>query len=942
MTPVSRRRFVQAVSAAGAALALPNVSSAAVGAPHRVEVYGRNGALNAKMLNDPGTPANEGLEISSTIAMASGVPLGGIGTGFIELRPDGCFYKWLIFNTGLWAGNLPAGQQGNNPDMGPQSLQFLIRTQEQAADGPALRRLYLRPHENNLYSLAYAQDVESIRYDAWFPMTSLQYKDSTLPVRVSAVAFSPFFPGNARQSATPGFNMVFTLENTSNKPVEVSLLSLLDNPLATGHKQRKLFNTIRQTGGTTTLDMNTKVNAENKTTLGSMCMSVSGGKHSWISGTFAQYAGTTGLCNWQTPRLNYMLVDVLQKFFASGKLPDTSGATDPAQEFKLTPQQIDALTAAEAQDWLQRLSGDALLERVITGARAASPHGLESDAGRKEILKEISNNLSGDLAGQHRDRSTWGTGALASSVTLAPGQKEEIRFTLSWYFPHHFSKWGQDMGHNYANWFPDAAEVNAHLVKEYPTHRKQTELFARTLADTSLGSPMAFGWSGQLSTAVTNTWWVKDGNYAIWEGLGCCGLSTMDVEFDASFSVVALFPELKLAQMRNMLKYQNAQGQVPHTYDGDFTHFDQSGWGRVDMNPEFVMMVYRDYLWTGDKQYLMDMWPHVVKAMQYTGSLDTNGDGLPDKNTGYQTFDQWGLRGSPSYVCSLWIGALQAAVEIALALNHRQNAAPWKQTLAKAAESFDRMLFNGQYYSLWVDGGQRDEVCMAYQIAGQWFNHLIGLPAATSRAQLETAMGSIFKYNFNPETGLRNASVPHGKRNFLILDNLQAGGVWSGIEYAFASFMMDQGRYADGVELVNAVNRRYLRAGLPWNHVECGDHYTRPMSSWATLLAATGFKPDVPRQLLTLAPSATGDFRAPWATREGFGHITRTGGTLSIACVSGHLRFKSLRVNLSAVRNGALITGKKPAQRVTREGGNSLITFDHALNVAAGETVSVS
>ncbi len=558
MTPVSRRRFVQAVSAAGAALALPNVSSAAVGAPHRVEVYGRNGALNAKMLNAPGTPANEGLEISSTIAMASGVPLGGIGTGFIELRPDGCFYKWLIFNTGLWAGNLPAGQQGNNPDMGPQSLQFLVRTQEQAADGPALRRLYLRPHENNLYSLAYAQDVESIRYDAWFPMTSLQYKDSTLPVRVSAVAFSPFFPGNARQSATPGFNMVFTLENTSNKPVEVSLLSLLDNPLATGHKQRKLFNTIRQTGGTTTLDMNTKVNAENKTTLGSMCMSVTGGKHSWISGTFAQYAGTTGLCNWQTPRLNYMLVDVLQKFFALGKLPDTSGATDPAQEFKLTPQQIDALTAAEAQDWLQRLSGDALLERVIAGARAASPHGLESDAGRKEILKEISNNLSGDLAGQHRDRSTWGTGALASSVTLAPGQKEEIRFTLSWYFPHHFSKWGQDMGHNYANWFSDAAEVNAHLVKEYPTHRKQTELFARTLADTSLGSPMAFGWSGQLSTAVTNTWWVKDGNYAIWEGLGCCGLSTMDVEFDASFSVVALFPELKLAQMRNMLKYQNA------------------------------------------------------------------------------------------------------------------------------------------------------------------------------------------------------------------------------------------------------------------------------------------------------------------------------------------------------------------------------------------------
>ena len=939
MASVSRRRFVQAVSAAGAALALPQVSSAAVAAPHRVEVQGRNGALNAKVMGDP---ASEGLEISSTMAMASGAPLGGIGTGFIELRPDGCFYKWLIFNAGQWGGNLPKSQRGASPDMGPQSLQFMVHTREAGADGPELRRLYLRPHENNLYSLAYVQDVEAIQYDAWFPMTSLRYMDSTLPVRVEASAFSPFMPGNARQSATPGFNMVFTLENISGKTVEVSLLSILDNPLARGHKQRKLTNTLEVAGTVTSLNMKTNVDAENKTNLGSMCLSVAGGKHSWISGTFGQYANAGGLCRWQTPRVNYMLLDILQNFFTTGKLPNTSAQSDPAQEFKLTDAQIESLTVLELHHWLNVLAEDALLNRVLTDARAAAPELFASPAGLKNLLKEISGNLSGDLAGHDRDNSSWGTGALASSVTLAPGQKTEIRFTLSWYFPHHFSQWGPDMGHNYANWFSDAAHVNKHLTAGYPAHRRQTELFARTLADTSLGHPLAFGWSSHLSTAVTNTWWVKDGNYSIWEGLGCCGQSTMDVEYDASFSMVALFPELKLSQMRHILQYQKPNGQVPHTYDGDFTHIDQNGWGRCDMNPQYVMMVYRDYLWTGDKQYLMDMWPHVLKAMEYTGSLDTNGDGLPDKNTGFQTYDQWGLRGSPSYICSLWIGALQAAIEIAVALDHRENATPWKQTLAKAAESFDRMLFNGQYYSLWVDGAKRDEVCMADQISGQWFSHLVGLPTAISRQHLHAAIATIWKYNFNPETGLRNATVPHGKRNLLILDNLQAGGVWSGIEYAFASFMMDHGHFADGAELVAAVHRRYLRAGMPWNHVECGDHYSRPMSSWATLLAATGFKPDVPRQLLTLAPTTPGDFRAPWATRDGFGHISRTGSMLAITCVSGHLRFKSLRVNLSAVRNGALLTGKKPAQRMAREGENSVITFEHALNVAAGETVSVS
>ena len=939
MNSFSRRRFVQALSAASAALVLPDFASDSVAAPHHVRVESRGGFVRASVMHDFGTTGS--LDLAATMPMASGAPLGGIGTGFIELRPDGGFYKWLIFNAGQWAGNLPASQSGVYPDTGPQSLQFLVRTRERGSESAEMRRLYLRPHENNVYSLAYVQDVKSIEYHAWFPMTSLQFNDATLPIAVSAAAFSPFFPGNARESATPGLNMVFTLENTSNKTIEVSLLSLLDNPLAYGHKQRQLVNTIKRAEGISTLTMRTKADSENKTTLGSLSLSVIGGTHSWISGTFAQYAGTAGLCNWQTPRVHYMLLDVLQKFFTTGKLPDTSATTDPAQDFRASASQINALTAEETQQWIERLSTDALLNRVITDAATASPGLLTSDTGRRELLREIHRNLSGDLAGPDRERSTWGTGALASRITLAPGQKEEIRFTFSWHFPHHFSKWGEDMGHNYANWFSDAEDVNLHLIKQYPAHRQRTELFARTLADTTLGAPLAFSWSSHLGTAVTNTWWVKDGSYSIWEGLGCCGQSTMDVEYDGSFSIIALFPELKLSQMRQMLRYQKANGQVPHTYDGDFTHFDQAGWGRVDMNPQYVMMVYRDYLWTGDKSYLAYMWPHVVKAMHYTGSLDTNGDGLPDKHTSFQTYDQWGLRGSPSYICSLWIGALQAAIEIAEAMNQPGDAALWRTTLARASDSFDRLLFNGQYYSLWVDGNKRDEVCMADQISGEWFSHLIGLPTAISPGHLESALSSIWQYNFNPETGLRNATVPRGKRNLLILDNLQAGGVWSGIEYAFASFMMDHGHYADGAELVAAVHRRYLRAGMPWNHVECGDHYSRPMSSWSTLLAATGFKPDWPREMLTIAPAVVGDFQAPWVTSGGFGRISRIKHSIALDCVCGQMRLKIIRTNLAAVTTGAVLDGKAPPQSIARKTGGTIITLDRPITIAAGQTLEI-
>jgi uncharacterized protein (DUF608 family) len=137
--------------------------------------------------------------------------------------------------------------------------------------------------------------------------------------------------------------------------------------------------------------------------------------------------------------------------------------------------------------------------------------------------------------------------------------------------------------------------------------------------------------------------------------------TTMDVDYQGSFPVLALFPDLKLSQMKRILLHQNTIGQVPHNYPGNVDQADD-GFARVDMNPQFVMMVCRDYLWTGDKEYLNAMWPHVIKAMAFTESLDTNADALPDRDTGLQTYDQWRMRGTPAYIASLWIGGLRAAI----------------------------------------------------------------------------------------------------------------------------------------------------------------------------------------------------------------------------------------------------------------------------------------
>ncbi len=921
---VSRRDFLATLTSAGGA-ALAGHSGFA--APHRVTVASSAAMQATTSANGRAREAHRDgapVVIPATMPMGSGPALGGIGTGFVEIRADGCFYEWQIFNSGAWAQNAKATTAP--PKQGPEYLRFMVRTQKSGEDGPQMRKLYLRADENELYSLPFLQDVESIETSVWFPMTGLAYHDATLPVEISAEVFSPFMPGRARDSATPGFHVVWTLKNAGDQPVDVTLAGFMDNPLASALTERKLTNSLTQRDGRTSLRMETAAETEFPSGIGSLCFAVTGGEHSYMTGTFEEYA-RPGMCRWETERIRYMLLSSVQELRKTGRLPNANRQTDPSAGLP-SETEISAMTEAQARSLLASLSTDALIARVLADAQEGANAGERGTA--RELLLEVRRNL---VNAQGGPRLAWGSGALASSVTVRPGVEVKIRFTLSWFFPHHLTVDGRELGHMYANWYKDAGEVNAFLCDHFEEHHAATKDFGRTLADTSLGDPLAFAWSSQLSTLIANTWWTRDGSYAIWEGLGCCGLSTMDVDYQGSFPVVALFPELKLGQMRQSIRFQNSKGQVPHTYAGDVERVDD-GFLRVDMNPQFVMMVCRDFLWTGDKSYLKEMWPHVEKAMAFTASLDTNGDGLPDRDTAVQTYDQWRMRGTPAYIASLWLGALRAGVYLADELGNASEADAWKTLLERASANFDRALFNGTYYSLWVDGAQRDELCMTDQISGEWFTQMIGLPTTISRKNLDTAIERIYKYNFNPEFGLHNATAPKRGSGLLALNNLQAGGLWSGIEFAFASFLMGQGRYEDGARVVEAVHRRYLRAGRPWNHVECGGHYSRALSSWATLLAATGFKPDAPHESLTLIPTAPGDFHAPWVTASGFGSIRREGERLSIACTSGDLKVKRLRV--AKIPRQVTIDGRTLHALMHQKGTATTVELDEAVQLRAG------
>ena len=201
-------------------------------------------------------------EMHPPIGMRSAVPLGGLGAGTLELRADGSFHDWNIFN--------------NSPGGGGQKVQlseamFGLRTKN---GGDQTKAWVLRTHPPKDLPA-----IDKIEYSGAFPVSRLRFDDSDLPIKVQLYAYSEFHTGDAKSSATPAAIFSFVLHNTSQKPVQTDLMFNLPN-----HIKGK-FEAVRsdRLGATYSLPQSMKkikslklVNDVNGPTAGSMCLQVAG------------------------------------------------------------------------------------------------------------------------------------------------------------------------------------------------------------------------------------------------------------------------------------------------------------------------------------------------------------------------------------------------------------------------------------------------------------------------------------------------------------------------------------------------------------------------------------------------------------------------------------------------------------------------------------------
>ncbi len=194
---VSRRDFLEWLSAGAAGLALVSETASAKGDPPTLP---KQPGAGQYPLTPPRVYRGKNLE-------AVAMPIGGIGTGSVWLDGQGRLSVWQIFN------NLSE----------PRVPDSFLAVRARAGKGDPVTRVLQTEAEGAL------KPVASLDYEGGYPIARLTLHDPALPVQVLLEAFNPMVPLDAANSSIPCAIFRLTAKNPGKESAEVALFGTLQN-----------------------------------------------------------------------------------------------------------------------------------------------------------------------------------------------------------------------------------------------------------------------------------------------------------------------------------------------------------------------------------------------------------------------------------------------------------------------------------------------------------------------------------------------------------------------------------------------------------------------------------------------------------------------------------------------------------------------------------------
>lgn len=574
------------------------------------------------------------------------------------------------------------------------------------------------------------------------------------------------------------------------------------------------------------------------------------------------------------------------------------------------------------------------------------------------------------------------TGTISVRLTVQPGESAAARFIIGWYVPNTFNYWnpyrkrtkdGEERDvtwrNYYAEMFRDALDVAAYSLHHWNRLWKETMRYHDAVFRSSLPPEATEALASAVCVLKSPTVMrLENGRFYGWEGVwehdGSCEGTCTHV-WNYAYALCFLFPELERSIRETDFRYnQDENGRMAFRLSLPLGRDKNDFRACADGQMGGVIKTYREWKLCGDDDWLRMLWPKVKKSLEYAWSQqnpdrwDRDKDGVMEGRQ-HHTLDME-LFGPSSWLEGFYLAALRCGAEMARRMGEPDTAEEYETLFRRGKQWCDAHLFNGKWYCQQIDLTDKEllspygdaeavywnaesgeikyqigEGCAIDQCLAQWHAHLCGIGEIYDKAQLRTALKSIYQYNFlpdmrhhyntfrlfavNDEAGAVICSYPEGVRTPAI-PVPYAQETMHGFEYALAGLMISEGMIDEGTAIVKAVRDRYRGNNRnPFNEIECGSNYARSMASFALLPIFSGFCFDMPNGVLGFDPVLPGDFRAPWFTGCAWGEFERTETQTVLSVYDGELQLCSLR--LPYLKHVGSVTADKREIPFTFEGG---------------------
>jgi len=525
--------------------------------------------------------------------------------------------------------------------------------------------------------------------------------------------------------------------------------------------------------------------------------------------------------------------------------------------------------------------------------------------------------------------------SLALKKMIPAKSTQTFTFYLTWHFPNRLN-WKNDtnpiIGNYYTTQYADAWNVIEKEVSKLAEYETQTMKFVNAFINTSVPEVVKEAALFNLSTLRSQTVFrIPSGHMLGWEGVmdefgSCAGSCTHVWNYETATSF--LFGDLARTMRHVEFTYgTRADGkmrnrvELPLELNATTDHV-----AAADGQMGTIMRFYRDYMLSGDPEFLEKYWPKVKIAMSYAWierGWDGNQDGVQEgKQHNTMDVNYFG----PNPQMQFWyFGALKACSKMALAMNDKEFAKKCDDIFAKGSVWVDQNLFNGEYYehkitspgtfeyldmsdpNIQIPDYQLGTGCLVDQLVGQYMAHVCGLGYLAKKENVQTALKTVMKNNFIPsfnnvfnnmrsfvmdkESGLIMASWPKGR---LKVPFPYFAESMSGFEYAAAIGMLQEGQIEDGLKCIKAIRDRFDgEKRNPFDEPECGHHYARAMAAWSAPMALSKFNYNGIEKSMSFTSTPGTYF---WSNGAAWGTVKVESNTLALNVLYGQVNLNKIEL----------------------------------------------